>query len=129
MLFVLLGLPVAPVWCELACPQEHAGGATKAESAVAHEAPPCHEASSHVATGRSGASSMAAAAEVGCDHPSMQSARLPDARAIAPAPVSVALVSHLAPFAPAIAGRLHRPGGGGRRAPPRGPTFSLVLRI
>ena len=40
MLVVLLGLPVAPVWCELACPQGH-GVAVQAAPAGA----PCHEAS------------------------------------------------------------------------------------
>ena len=46
LLLVMLGLPVAPVVCELACPESVAGATSPAPHetmAAVHQAPPCHE--------------------------------------------------------------------------------------
>ena len=122
LLAVLIGLPVAPVWCELACPQEH--GLTAHAEPVE---PPCHDAAAGPAGQPSGDLALTAP-PVGCEHPTLVSARPPDARVVAPEPSPAIVLSHLAPLAPKAAGRLviravRDP------APPRGPTFSPVLRI
>lgn len=122
MLVVLLGLPVAPVWCELACPQGH-GVAVQAAPAGA----PCHEASAGSSVPPGDGPALAAPVG-GCDHPTTVSARLPDVRVVAPVPSTTVAASYLAPFAPAAAGRLTVAAVRGP-APPRGPTFSPVLRI
>jgi hypothetical protein len=122
MLVVLLGLPVAPLWCELACPQEHAASS----SAPVRESSPCHETAASAVAADDVA--MTASTASGCDHPDVVSARPPDARALAPAPVAVGELTHLAPFAQAAAGRPAVRAVRGP-APPRGPTFTRVLRI
>lgn len=128
MLVVLLGLPMAPVWCDLACPQ-----ANEAAVVEVTTAPPCHEASTPAPQPSSrpegGPTSLAPIADAGCMHPAFVAAtRLGDVRVHVEPPALVWLAGALATLgAPAT---WHEPFRTARGpAPPRGPAFSPVLRI
>lgn len=138
VVLAMLGLPVASVYCEIACPQ--------ASSAAAHASPPsdriaalpgagpCHEAPGAAVSAPGqpsatvGLSSMPAHA---CDHPAVVSSRRANEGLRVPAPVAMSalpatphLAMHLAPRAVAAEFTRERP-----PTPRPVGAFSPVLRI
>jgi hypothetical protein len=145
LLLVMLGLPVSPVVCELACPQPGERAAATETSpqvpASAARVAPCHEAAAPD-RGTSGVVApdldfrgsqtrvLHADDHRGCDHPAVVSSpRSPDSlRLPAPRVVAAETSQHLSPqaAAPAMTATL-----AAARAPSRAPaaSLSLVLRI
>lgn len=144
LLLVMLGLPVAPVLCELACPQPVSAVAVPPAPrhvlASASRGAPCHdagkrdtahhEANADAAVAVAHAGAMGAAEHHGCDHPavvtsprSAESLRLP-----APALIATETSQHLSPLTSSstVVTML-----AAARAPARAPasSLSLVLRI
>jgi hypothetical protein len=140
VLLAMLGLPVASVLCDLACPQASADASrvatrTPARIAAVDSAVPCHEVADAAASGAEDARlpvvGIRSTPTHGCDHPTVVSLRRSAEGVRVPAPPVIAV--------PAIQHRdwsHHVPTVVTARWMPEGPAavravgaFSTVLRI
>ncbi len=140
MVLVLLGLPVAPVLCDLACPQASSavalGSGSTPSVAAAHSSAPCHDSTAGEAAAGLAASAPPAATAVldvspghRCEHPRVLAPRAPQSLRL---PEPLVAPWHTARLAFAFLA-LHALGATlaatGAPSPPAGAAFSLVLRI
>lgn len=141
MLLVMLGLPIAPVVCDLACPQAPlaTSPASRAVTVASTGTAPCHEsagsgtAAPHRAapttTTVATAASLASSPMHGCDHPVVVASRATSEgfRLYAPA-VALETSLHVGTGQPSPARAERRPFARAPSPPPTG-AFSPILRI